>query len=110
MIDSLQGGSHAAKQDTRPLDRAGQGQINLILGLARKLGCRHTIARVRNPEYNNQLRFLREELGLSMTINPERFSAGAVRGGAAELAGPRASKQSHRSAQGHAAGWTRRTG
>lgn len=38
LIDSLQGGSHAAKQDTRPLDRAGQGQINLILGLARKLG------------------------------------------------------------------------
>ena len=51
-------------------------EINLLCCvLARKLGCRHTIARVRNPEYNNQLRFLREELGLSMTINPERAAA-----------------------------------
>ena len=51
-------------------------EINLLCCvLARKLGCRHTIARVRNPEYTKQLQFLREELGLSMTINPERAAA-----------------------------------
>lgn len=43
--------------------------------MAKKLGCKHTIARVRNPEYTKQLSLLREDLGLSMTINPERSTA-----------------------------------
>lgn len=43
LIDSLTGGKGnrrgpAARADDRPLDRASQGQINVILGLARKLG------------------------------------------------------------------------
>lgn len=51
-------------------------EINLLCCiLAKKLGCRHTIARVRNPEYTKQLALLRDELGLSMTINPERTAA-----------------------------------
>lgn len=51
-------------------------EINLLCCIiARKLGCRHTIARVRNPEYAEQLYFLKEELGLSMTINPESVAA-----------------------------------
>lgn len=43
--------------------------------LARKLGCQNTIARVRNAEYTEQLYFLKEELGLSMVINPEWAAA-----------------------------------
>lgn len=35
----------------------------------------HTIARIRNPEYNHQLSMLQEELGLSMIINPEQSAA-----------------------------------
>mgnify|MGYP000932083607 CR=1 FL=1 len=35
----------------------------------------HTIARIRNPEYEKQLRFMRQELGLSMVINPEKATA-----------------------------------
>ncbi len=35
----------------------------------------HTIARVRNPEYVSHLYELREDLGLSMSINPERAAA-----------------------------------
>lgn len=35
----------------------------------------HTIARIRNPEYNHQLSMLQEELGLSMMINPEQSAA-----------------------------------
>ncbi len=35
----------------------------------------HTIARVRNPEYVSHLYALREDLGLSMSINPERAAA-----------------------------------
>ena len=43
--------------------------------IARKLGCPNTIARIRDPEYHEQLYFLREELGLSMTVNPEWTAA-----------------------------------
>jgi trk system potassium uptake protein TrkA len=51
-------------------------EINLLCCIvAKKLGCRHTIARVRNPEYDQQIRFLKEELGLSMVINPEKAAA-----------------------------------
>lgn len=51
-------------------------EINILSCLvAKKLGIPHTIARVRNPEYEKQLRFMREELGLSMAINPEKAAA-----------------------------------
>ncbi len=43
--------------------------------LARKLGCKHTIARVRNPDYYHQLFLLKEELGVSLVINPEYSTA-----------------------------------
>ena len=51
-------------------------ETNILTCLvAKKLGVRHTIARIRNPEYETQLRFMREELGLSMAINPEKATA-----------------------------------
>jgi trk system potassium uptake protein TrkA len=51
-------------------------EVNIICCmLAKKLGAKHTIARVRNPEYAEQLAFLKEDLGLSMTINPEKAAA-----------------------------------
>lgn len=51
-------------------------ELNILACLVGKnLGIEHTIARVRNPEYENQLRFMREELGLSMAINPEKSTA-----------------------------------
>ena len=51
-------------------------EINILACLvAKKLGVRHTIARIRNPEYEKQLRFMRGELGLSMAINPEKVAA-----------------------------------
>lgn len=51
-------------------------ETNLLCCMvARKLGCRHTIARVRNPEYDQQTRFLKDELGLSMVVNPEKAAA-----------------------------------
>ncbi len=46
--------------------------------IAKKIGTRHTIARVRNPEYSKQLHFLREELGLSMLVNPEHEAANEI--------------------------------
>ena len=47
-------------------------ELNILCCLvAKKLGAKHTIARVRNPEYSRQLDFMKEELGLSMSVNPE---------------------------------------
>ena len=44
--------------------------------IARRMGAKHTIARVRNPEYNDQsLGFMKHQLELSMTINPEYSAA-----------------------------------
>ncbi|MDE6107809.1 MAG: NAD-binding protein, partial [Oscillospiraceae bacterium] len=51
-------------------------EMNLLACLtAKKLGVSNTIARIRNPEYADQLVEMREELGLSMTINPEQVAA-----------------------------------
>ena len=51
-------------------------EVNVICCLlAKKLGARHTIARIRNPEYNNTVRLIKDELGLSMSINPEQAAA-----------------------------------
>lgn len=51
-------------------------EINLLCCLiAKKLKVKHTIARIRNPEYTQMIQVLREELGLSMTINPELATA-----------------------------------
>lgn len=51
-------------------------EVNMIACLvAQKLGARYTIARIRNPEYERQLGFIRQELGLSLSINPERETA-----------------------------------
>ncbi len=51
-------------------------EINILASLvAKKLGCSSTIARVRNPEYKQQTELMREDLGLSMTINPEKETA-----------------------------------
>jgi len=51
-------------------------EINILACLvAKKLGASHTIARIRNPEYEKQLRFMRADLGLSMAINPEKAVA-----------------------------------
>lgn len=43
----------------------------LVCLMAKKLGAKNTIARVRNPEYNTQFEFMRNELGISMMINPD---------------------------------------
>ena len=55
-------------------------EINLLCcttahGLNPKL---HTIARIRNPEYNEQIYALRDVFGLSMVINPEKQAAAEI--------------------------------
>lgn len=49
-----------------------QDEVNMVCGIsARRLGTKHVIARVRDPQYLRQTEFLREALGLSITVNPE---------------------------------------
>ncbi|MDR2908599.1 MAG: Trk system potassium transporter TrkA [Oscillospiraceae bacterium] len=51
-------------------------ETNMICCLtAKSLGAKNTIARIRNPEYMAQLGMLKEQFGLSMTVNPELEAA-----------------------------------
>ena len=75
--------------DVEPLEEAGVSKTELLIAvtdsdemnmlscfMAKKLGARHTIARIRNPEYNDEsLDFMKRELELSMAINPELLAA-----------------------------------
>lgn len=54
----------------------GSDELNLLCCLiARKAGGCHTIARVSNPVYSQEIAFIKEELGLSMIINPQFAAA-----------------------------------
>lgn len=54
----------------------GSDELNLLCCLiAKKAGNCQTIARVRNPQYNSEIDFIKEEMGLSMIINPEQETA-----------------------------------
>ena len=51
-------------------------ELNLYACLiAKNAGAPHTIARVRNPEYTNDVLKIKDELKLSMAINPEQTCA-----------------------------------
>ncbi len=57
----------------------GADEVNLLCCLiAKKAGVKKTIARVRNPVYNEEVKYFSQELGLSMTINPELVCAGNI--------------------------------
>jgi len=54
----------------------GSDELNLLCCLiAKKEGNCQTIARVRNPQYSSEARFLKDELGLSFAVNPELAAA-----------------------------------
>lgn len=54
----------------------GADELNIYCCLlARSAGVRHTIARVRNPEYTKDLPRIKDILGLSLSINPELICA-----------------------------------
>ena len=53
-----------------------QDEKNMLACLiGRKTGHCQTIARVRSPQYSDEIGFLKEELGLSMSVNPESAAA-----------------------------------
>lgn len=75
--------------DCETLDDAGVSKTELFIAvtnsdevnmlacfLAKRMGAGYTIARIRNPEYNDSsLDFMKRELGLSLSINPELLAA-----------------------------------
>lgn len=58
----------------------GSDEFNMLSCLAaKKMGAKQTVARIRNSEYNNEsLGFMKESVGLSMAINPEKLTAEAI--------------------------------
>lgn len=55
-------------------------EINLISSvMAKKMGAKYTIARVRNTEYSEQMQFMKESLGIDIMLNPEAEAADFIR-------------------------------
>ena len=52
-------------------------ELNMLCcHIAKCMGAKNTIARIRNPEYNdNSLGFMCEKLGISLSFNPEFYMA-----------------------------------
>ena len=46
--------------------------------VAKKIGVKNTIARVRNPDYRKQIIEMRDDLGIAMIVNPEREMADEI--------------------------------
>ena len=74
--------------NAQTLLEAGVGRADIIIAatasdetnmlcclIAKRLGAKYSIARIRDPEYNESLSLLQQELGIDMTINPERATA-----------------------------------
>ncbi|MDD2503876.1 MAG: Trk system potassium transporter TrkA [Clostridia bacterium] len=76
---------------TRVLTEAGVKEADLLIAVtnsdemnmvccltSKKLGVDHTIARIRDPEYAEELSQLKEDLSLDMVINPEQAVAAEI--------------------------------
>lgn len=54
----------------------GSDELNIVCCLiAKKLGAKHTVARIRSPEYYREAALLKKEIGVGMIINPEQAAA-----------------------------------
>jgi len=54
-------------------------ELNVFACLvAKKAGVKNTIARVRNPDYRQQILDMKDELGISMIVNPEKETADEI--------------------------------
>ena len=74
--------------NAKTLLEAGVGRADIVIAatasdemnmlcclIAKRLGAQYSIARIRDPEYNESLDLLKQELGIDMTINPEKATA-----------------------------------
>lgn len=76
---------------TETLEKAGADVADLVIActpqdeinvlscvIAKQLGCKSCIARVRNPELNAQTRFMQQKLGIDTMMNPDYYAAHAI--------------------------------
>ncbi len=74
--------------NVRSLIEAGTSEADILISvtandetnmlcclMAKQLGAKYTIARIRDPEYTDSLSLLQKEMGIDMVINPERAAA-----------------------------------
>ena len=58
---------------------AESDELNIFACMvARKVGAKNTIARVRNHDYSNQIAQMKDDLGISMLVNPEKDTANEI--------------------------------
>ena len=50
----------------------------LFVHWRREIGCKKTIARIRNPEYTKQVEFIKLELGIDHIINPDLATSNEI--------------------------------
>lgn len=65
----------ADKADIIIAATAGDETNMLCCLMAKRLGAKYAIARIRDPEYNESLTMLQRELGIDLAVNPERATA-----------------------------------
>lgn len=54
-------------------------EVNILSCLiAKRMKARHCVARVRDPQFRRQLVFMREELGISLMVNPDFTAANEI--------------------------------
>lgn len=54
-------------------------ELNVFACLvSKRLGVKNTVARVRNPAYRKQITEMKDDLGISMVVNPERETANEI--------------------------------
>lgn len=70
--------AHADRADLLIAVSAKDETNILCCAAARKLGTKHTVARVRNPEYSELMQLLQSDMNLSFTINPELAVANEI--------------------------------
>lgn len=57
----------------------GSDELNILCSLvAKKNNVKHSIIRVRNPEYSKQMEFMHKELGVDLVVNPELEAANEI--------------------------------
>ncbi len=54
-------------------------ELNILACLvAKKIGAKNTVARVRNPDYRKQISVMKNDLGIAMVVNPEQDTANEI--------------------------------
>ncbi len=59
----------------------GSDESNILISImARKMGCKKVIARIRNPEYASQVKFIRENMEIDYIVNPDLATSKEIAG------------------------------